>query len=134
MMNTCYIVLYTFRDINTNEDRPIISAVFTSKKDAQTYINTLDDSDSYYIEESELYCDNTVQEEISYMTKRHNDERRCLVEECDSWKARYYEILDYLSTHVLKSKIELVCQIPNLTEYDLEVIKEWIRQDSDKGE
>ena len=133
-MNTCYIVLYTFRDINTNEDRPIISAVFTSKKDAQTYINTLDDSDSYYIEESELYCDNTVQEEISYMTKRHNDERRCLVEERDSWKVRYYEILDYLSTHVLESKIELVCQIPNLTEHDLEVIKGWIRQDSDKGE
>ena len=133
-MNTCYIVMYAFRDINTNEDKAIISAVFTSKKDAQTYINTLDDSDSYYIEESELYCDNMIQEEISYMTKRHKDECRYLVEECDSWKARYYEILDYLSTHVLESKIELVCQIPNLTEHDLEVIKEWIKQDSDKGE
>lgn len=133
-MNTCYIVLYTFHNINTNEERHIISAVFMSREDAQTYINTLDDSDSYYIEESELYCDSMIQEEIRYMTKRHKDECQCLVEERDSWKARYYEILDYLSTHVLESKIELVCQIPNITEHDLEIIKEWIKQDSDKGE
>lgn len=133
-MNTCYIVMYAFHDINTNEERPIISAVFMSKEDAQAYINTLDDSDSYYIEESELYCDNMIQEEIRYMTKRHNEECRYLAEERDSWKARYYEVLDYLSTHVLESKIELVCQIPNLAEHDLEIIKEWIRQDSDKGE
>lgn len=133
-MNTCYIVMYAFRDINTNEDQAIISAVFTSKKDAPTYIDTLDDSDSYYIEESELYCDNMIQEEIRYMTKRHKEECGYLVEERDSWKARYYEILDYLSKQVLESKIELVCQIPNLTEHDLEIIKEWIKQDSDKGE
>lgn len=46
--------------------------------------------------------------EIAYLEKRHRDECSILAAERDSWKARYDEILNYLSQQVQEKKIELV--------------------------
>ena len=46
--------------------------------------------------------------EIAYLEKRYREECSMLIEERDSWKARYDEILNYLSRQVQEKKIELV--------------------------
>lgn len=46
--------------------------------------------------------------EIAYLEKRHREECSMLAAERDSWKARYDEILNYLSQQVQEKKIELV--------------------------
>lgn len=46
--------------------------------------------------------------EIAYLKKRHIEECSMLAAERDSWKARYDEILNYLSQKVQEKKIELV--------------------------
>ncbi len=46
--------------------------------------------------------------EITYLEKRHREECSALIAERDSWKARYDEILNYLSQQVQEKKIELV--------------------------
>ena len=45
--------------------------------------------------------------EIAYLEKRHREECSMLAAERDSWKARYDEILNYLSQQVQEKKIEL---------------------------
>ena len=46
--------------------------------------------------------------EIAYLEKRHREECSMLEAERDSWKARYDEILNYLSRQVQEKRIELV--------------------------
>lgn len=46
--------------------------------------------------------------EIAYLEKRHREECSMLAAERDSWKARYDEILNYLSQQVQEKRIELV--------------------------
>ena len=46
--------------------------------------------------------------EIAYLEKQHREECSMLAAERDSWKARYDEILNYLSLQVQEKRIELV--------------------------
>lgn len=52
--------------------------------------------------------ENEMKAEIAYLEKRHREECSMLAEERDSWKARYDEILNYLSQQVQEKRIELV--------------------------
>jgi hypothetical protein len=46
--------------------------------------------------------------EISYLEMQHREECQMLIEERDSWKARYDAILHYLSQNVQENRVALI--------------------------
>jgi hypothetical protein len=54
-----------------------------------------------------VLTEDEMKAEITYLEKRHREECSMLEAERDSWKARYDEILNYLSQQVQEKKIEV---------------------------